>query len=202
MFVILIVNVYKFKLIIMLSKTISLEKCPALVLNADYRPLSYYPLSLWSWQDSIKSVYLNRVSIVNYYDRVIRSPSFSMKLPSVIALKDYIKPLRNPNFTRFNVFLRDKFSCQYCGSKNELTFDHLLPRSKGGKTNWENVVTACSSCNVQKGGRLFERSGMKLSTLPYVPTTEDLHRNGKNFPPNFLHESWMDYLYWDVELEN
>ena len=186
----------------MFSQKISLEKCPALVLNADYRPLSYYPLSLWSWQDSIKSVFLNRVSIVNYYDRVVRSPSFSMKLPSVIALKDYITPLRNPNFTRFNVFLRDKFSCQYCGSKNELTFDHLLPRSKGGKTNWENVVTACSSCNVQKGGRLFEKSGMKLSTLPFAPTTEDLHRNGKNFPPNFLHESWMDYLYWDVELEN
>ena len=146
----------------MFKEKLSLEKCPALVLNADYRPLSYYPLSLWSWQDSIKSVFLNRVSIVSYYDRVVRSPSFSMKLPSVIALKDYIKPLRNPNFTRFNVFLRDKFSCQYCGSKNELTFDHLLPRSKGGKTNWENVVTACSSCNVQKGGRLLEKSGMKV----------------------------------------
>ena len=184
----------------MLSKIISLEKCPALVLNADYRPLSYYPLSLWSWQDSIKSVFLNRVSIVSYYDRVVRSPSFSMKLPSVIALKDYIRPLRNPNFTRFNVFLRDKFSCQYCGSKNELTFDHLLPRSKGGKTNWENVVTACSSCNVQKGGRLLKISGMKLMIVPFAPTTEDLHKNGKNFPPNFLHESWMDYLYWDVEL--
>ena len=187
--------------IISMLNNISLEKCPALVLNADYRPLSYYPLSLWSWQDSIKSVFLNRVSIVSYYDRVVRSPSFSMKLPSVIALKDYIKPLRNPNFTRFNVFLRDKFSCQYCGSKNELTFDHLLPRSKGGKTNWENVVTACSSCNVQKGGRLLEKSGMKLSIVPFAPTTEDLHKNGKNFPPNFLHESWMDYLYWDVELE-
>ena len=74
------------------SDNMSLEKCPALVLNADYRPLSYYPLSLWSWQDSIKSVFLNRVSIVSYYDRVVRSPSFSMKLPSVIALKDYIKP--------------------------------------------------------------------------------------------------------------
>ena len=73
------------------SDNMSLEKCPALVLNADYRPLSYYPLSLWSWQDSIKSVFLNRVSIVSYYDRVIRSPSFSMKLPSVIALKSYIK---------------------------------------------------------------------------------------------------------------
>ena len=185
----------------MFNENVSLEKCPALVLNADYRPLSYYPLSLWSWQDSIKSVFLNRVSIVSYYDRVVRSPSFSMKLPSVIALKDYIKPLRNPNFTRFNVFLRDKFSCQYCGSKNELTFDHLLPRSKGGKTDWENVVTACSSCNVQKGGRLLEKSGMKLSSIPFAPTTEDLHRNGKNFPPNFLHSSWMDYLYWDVELD-
>ena len=77
---------------------LSLEKCPALVLNADYRPLSYYPLSIWCWQDSIKSVFLNRVSIVSYYDRVIRSPSFSMKLPSVIALKSFVKPLSNPNF--------------------------------------------------------------------------------------------------------
>ena len=98
----------------MIDQNTSLEKCPALVLNADYRPLSYYPLSLWSWQDSIKSVYLDRVSIVNYYDKIIHSPSFSMKLPSVIALKSFIKPLSNPNFTRFNVFLRDKFSCQYC----------------------------------------------------------------------------------------
>ena len=180
---------------------ISLEKCPALVLNADYRPLSYYPLSLWSWQDSIKSVFLDRVSIVSYYDRIIRSPSFSMKLPSVISLKSYIRPLANPNFTRFNVFLRDKFSCQYCGDKKDLTFDHLLPRSKGGKTNWNNVVTACSACNVQKGGRLFKLSGMTLNQKPYQPTTEDLHKNGKNFPPNFLHKSWIDYLYWDVELE-
>jgi len=175
---------------------------PALVLNADFRPLSYYPLSLCSWQDAIKAVFLERVSVIENYEHEVHSPNLTFKLPSVIALKDYITPLRNPNFTRFNVFLRDKFSCQYCGSKNELTFDHLLPRSKGGKTNWENVVTACSSCNVQKGGRLFEKSGMKLSTLPFAPTTEDLHRNGKNFPPNFLHESWMDYLYWDVELEN
>ena len=185
----------------MTDQNISLEKCPALVLNADYRPLSYYPLSLWSWQDSIKSVFLDRVSIVNYYDRTVRSPSFSMKLPSVIALKSFIRPQSNPNFTRFNVFLRDKFSCQYCSSKNELTFDHLLPRSKGGKTDWNNVVTACSSCNVKKGGRLLKNSGMTLNQWPYQPTTEDLHKNGKNFPPNFLHESWIDYLYWDVELE-
>ena len=102
---------------------------------------------------------------------------------------------------RSNVFLRDKFSCQYCGSSEELTFDHLLPRSKGGETHWDNVVTACSACNVKKGGKLLKHSGMKLNQYPFRPSTEDLHKNGKNFPPNFLHKSWMDYLYWDVELE-
>ena len=139
--------------------------------------------------------------IVSNYDRVVRSPSFNMKLPSVIALKDYIVPQSKPSFTRFNVFLRDKFSCQYCGSNEELTFDHLLPRSKGGETHWDNVVTACSACNVKKGGKLLKTSGMKLNQYPFQPSTEDLHRNGKNFPPNYLHKSWMDYLYWDVELE-
>ena len=77
----------------------------------------------------------------------------------------------------------------------------MLPRSKGGETNWDNVVTACSACNVKKGGKLLKNSGMKLHQYPYRPSTEDLHKNGKNFPPNFLHKSWMDYLYWDVELE-
>ena len=188
-------------MIIASSDRVPLEKCPALVLNADFRPLSYYPLSLWCWQDAIKSVFLNRVSIVSTYERKVRSPSFEMSLPSVIALKSFVKPSTDPNFTRFNVFLRDKFSCQYCGSDKELTFDHLLPRSKGGKTDWDNVVTACSSCNVQKGGRLLKFSGMKLNQKPFQPTTEDLHKNGKNFPPNYLHKSWIDYLYWDVELE-
>ena len=183
------------------DQNLSLEQCSALVLNADYRPLSYYPLSLWCWQDSIKSVCLDRVTIVSNYDRIIRSPSFNMKLPSVIALKSFIKPQSNPSFTRFNVFLRDKFLCQYCGSDQELTFDHLLPRSKGGKTNWDNVVTACSSCNVRKGGRLLKNSDMTLYQEPFKPSTEHLHKNGKYFPPNFLHKSWMDYLYWDVELE-
>ena len=180
---------------------VPLEKCPALVLNADFRPLSYYPLSIWCWQDAVKSVFLDRVSIVSNYKRKIRSPSFEMNLPSVIALKSFIQPSKNPNFTRFNVFLRDKFSCQYCGDKKDLTFDHLLPKSRGGLTDWNNVVTACSSCNVRKGGKLYKDCDLKLSNIPYAPTVENLHRNGRNFPPNFLHESWMDYLYWDIELQ-
>jgi 5-methylcytosine-specific restriction endonuclease McrA len=84
-----------------------LESCPALVLNADFRPLSYFPLSLWSWQDSIKAVFLDRVNIVSQYAHVVRSPSFEMRLPSVIALKEYVPSARRPAFTRFNVFLRD-----------------------------------------------------------------------------------------------
>ena len=88
------------------------ESFPALVLNADFRPLSYYPLSLWSWQESVKAVFLDRVNIVSEYDRTVRSTSFEMRLPSVVSLTTYVKPALYPAFTRFNVFLRDRFSCQ------------------------------------------------------------------------------------------
>ncbi|HWL05233.1 MAG TPA: HNH endonuclease [Xanthobacteraceae bacterium] len=174
---------------------------PALVLNADFRPLSYYPLSLWSWQDTIKAVFLERVNIVAHYDQAIRSPSFEMQLPSVISLKSYVKPSTNPAFTRFNVFLRDRFSCQYCGDHDELTFDHLIPRSRGGQTTWDNVVTACSPCNLHKGSLTVSEAGMHLAQPPFQPTVNQLHRNGRMFPPNYLHDSWLDYLYWDTELD-
>jgi len=180
---------------------VSPEACPALVLNADFRPLSYYPLSLWSWQDSIKAVFLDRVNIVSNYDKTVRSPSFEMRLPSVLSLRRYVRPARHPAFTRFNVFLRDRFSCQYCGSREDLTFDHLVPRSKGGTTTWKNVVAACSNCNLRKGDLLPGEARMRPARMPYQPTVHDLHQNGRRFPPNYLHESWMDYLYWDSVLE-
>jgi 5-methylcytosine-specific restriction endonuclease McrA len=174
---------------------------PALVLNADFRPLSYYPLSLWNWQDAIKAVFLERVNIVAEYDFQVRSPSFVMRLPSVISLKTFVKPSRYPAFTRFNVFLRDRFECQYCGSGEELTFDHVIPRARGGHTTWDNVCTACAECNLAKGAKMPREAGMFPAIRPYMPTVEDLHRNGRKFPPNHLHESWMDFLYWDTELE-
>lgn len=174
---------------------------PTLVLNADYRPLSYYPLSLWSWQDAIKAVFLDRVNIVSEYDFAVRSPTSEIKVPSVVSLKSYVKPAKYPAFTRFNVFLRDKFECQYCGSPDELTFDHVLPRSKGGLTTWQNVVAACSPCNLRKGNKMPKDIGMVPRQKPYQPTVFELHNNGRLFPPNYLHESWMDYLYWDSELE-
>jgi 5-methylcytosine-specific restriction endonuclease McrA len=174
---------------------------PSLVLNADFRPLSYYPLSLWGWQDAIKAVFLDRVTILAEYDQEVRSPTFTMQLPSVVCLKAYVKPARHPAFTRFNVFLRDRFQCQYCGSPNELTFDHVIPRSRGGLTTWENVVAACSPCNLKKGGLMPKDAGMVPHQTPFQPTVHDLHNNGRLFPPNFLHESWLDYLYWDSELD-
>ena len=174
---------------------------PALVLNADYRPLSYYPLSLWSWQDTIKAVFLDRVNILAHYDVAIHSPTAQMQLPSVVCLKTYVRPARYPAFTRFNLFLRDRFSCQYCGGHDDLTFDHLIPRSRGGQTTWENVLTACSPCNLRKADKTPKEVGMAPAHLPFQPTVQDLHRNGRMFPPNYLHDSWMDYLYWDTELE-
>ncbi len=181
-----------------------LETCPALVLNADFRPLSYFPLSLWSWQDAIKAVFLDRVNIVSQYEQVVRSPNFEMRLPSVISLKEYVPSARRPAFTRFNVFLRDRFCCQYCGTPfptHELTFDHVIPRSRGGRTLWTNVVTACSSCNLAKGSFTPRECDMHPLTEPFQPTAFQLQENGRAFPPGYLHESWRDFLYWDSELE-
>jgi len=174
---------------------------PALVLNADYRPLSYYPLSLWPWQEVIKAVFLDRVDVISTYDQVVRSPSFEMQLPSVVSLKSYVPQDRPPAFTRFNLFLRDGFACQYCGSPDELTFDHVIPRSRGGRTTWENIVTACAPCNLTKGGRMPSQARMHPRIRPHQPTVVELRENGRRFPPNYLHESWTDYLYWDSELE-
>ncbi len=181
------------------------DACQALVLNADYRPLSYFPLSVWSWQDSIKAVFLDRVSIVSEYDTIVRSARRAMRLPSVIALKDYVAGERKPAFTRFNVFLRDRFTCQYCGvtfPTPDLTFDHVVPRAKGGRTSWANVVTACGCCNLRKGAQDLHRCGLRLRTPPRQPSSFELQANGRAFPPHFLHQSWRDYLYWDSPLEN
>ena len=174
---------------------------PALVLNADYRPLSYYPLSLWCWQDAVKAAFMDRVGIVAEYDDYVHSPSIRIRMPSVVVLKDYVKPQKSVAFTRFNLFLRDSFRCQYCGSKGELTFDHVVPRSSGGMTNWENVVAACNKCNLKKGAKSVRQVGMSLKRKPYRPSAEQLLNFGRQFPPNYLHHSWMDFLYWDSVLE-
>ena len=83
----------------------------------------------------------------------------------------------------------------------DLTFDHVVPRSRGGRTLWTNVVTACGTCNLMKGSRLPNECGMFPRTHPVQPTSFELQENGRGYPPNYLHESWRDFLYWDTELD-
>ena len=124
------------------------------------------------------------------------------RLPSVVSLKDFVDQDRSPAFTRFNLFLRDQFACQYCGiGGGDMTFDHVIPRSRGGRTTWENIVTACAPCNLRKGGRTPAEAGMPPRSRPERPSAWRLQALGRRFPPHYLHESWLDYLYWDIELE-
>jgi 5-methylcytosine-specific restriction endonuclease McrA len=174
---------------------------PALVLNADFRPLSYFPLSLLSWQDTITAVCKGHVSVVAEYDKWVSSPSTRIRLPSVVAVREYVPMQKRVAFTRFNVSLRDRFRCQYCGNhfpSAQLTFEHVIPKSKGGETSWTNIVAACDPCNVRKDDKLE----MRPMRAPFVPTASDLLAAKRAYPPNYLHETWLDYLYWDSELKS
>ena len=93
---------------------------------------------------------------------------------------------------------------QYCNlnfKTSDLTFDHVIPKSKGGLTCWENVVAACSKCNLKKSDLYTSKAKMTPIINPYEPTNSQLKVIGKTFPPNYLHKSWQDYIYWDTELE-
>jgi len=174
---------------------------PALVLNADFQPLNYFPLSTMDWQTAVKNIYEGNLSVVAEYDEVVRSPSRTMRLPSVVAMRDFVPIPKRVAFTRFNVFLRDRFRCQYCGQRftaDQLTFDHVKPRSFGGATEWKNIVAACDPCNLRKSNRF----DMRPLRMPVEPTSHQLIAAKRMFPPNYLHESWLDYLYWDSEIEN
>ena len=175
---------------------------PALILNADYRPLSYFPLSLWPWQEAIKAVYLKRVNVAAEYEEVVRSEKLTLPLPSVIVLKNYVVPTKTVPFTRATLFLRDEFTCQYCGYKGkDLTFDHVVPKSRGGKTRWDNVVAACQSCNLRKAAKTTSQAGFKLKKAPTKPSPEVLLNKGKKFPPSDMHKSWSDFLYFEKDFD-
>ena len=108
----------------------------------------------------------------------------------------------SPNPIVLIAFLRDEFTCQYCGCKGkDLTFDHVVPKSRGGKTRWDNVVAACQTCNLRKAAKTASQAGFKLRKAPIKPSPEILLNKGKKFPPSDMHKSWSDFLYFDNELE-
>jgi 5-methylcytosine-specific restriction endonuclease McrA len=175
-----------------------LDTCRTLVLNADYQPLSYFPLSVCSWQDAIKALMQGRVEVVSEYEYTVRSPSLEVRVPSVVCIKRYVgKHKEHPVLTRYNLFLRDRFECQYCGDRfdyRKLTIDHVTPRCRGGKTEWTNVVTACHECNNVKSNRIAGRNFPEPLSRPKPPTTLQLQRISQEMGQTSLHNSWLDYL--------
>lgn len=196
-----------------MTATTALVRRKTLVLNADYRPLSTAPLSLISAQDAIKSVVLNKVDVVEEWDEACHSPSLTMPIPKVVALRHYAPVSQEPKFCRHSIFLRDRFRCQYCGerfSASELTFDHVIPRERGGLTTWDNILAACVACNQRKRNHLPNYSGRRgkvkdgaLRPLkePRRPSTAELLRAGLEFLDQGLLDDYASWLYWSSELK-
>jgi 5-methylcytosine-specific restriction endonuclease McrA len=179
-----------------------------LVLNADYRPLSTWPLSLITGQDAVRAVFRGRATTVEEWDAVLRSPSVEIRVPKVIALHEYAPISAAPKFCRRSILLRDRFRCQYCGHQfpsHELTFDHVIPRSRGGKTEWTNILSACVGCNKSKRDQPADWSGRKGAGIrplkaPKQPTTMELLKAGLQFLDNETREDYGSWLYWSSEL--
>jgi 5-methylcytosine-specific restriction endonuclease McrA len=185
-----------------------------LVLNSDYRPLSTWPLSVVPARDAVQAVYRDRVAIVENWDAVFRSPSTEIQVPKVVALRHYAPVAGEPKFCRRSILLRDRFRCQYCGQRfasHELTFDHVVPRSQGGRTVWTNILTACLGCNGLKADRPANYSGRrgviredgKLRPLkePKRPSAAELMRAGLECLPDEFREDFGSWLYWSAELQ-
>lgn len=185
-----------------------LERYRALVLNADYNPFSVIPLSIIGWREAIVGVITGKYDVVEEYEDVaIRSPSMSFPVPSVVVVKKYQKPEQTLPFSKKNIFLRDDYTCQYCGgpfSGSELTFDHVIPRSKGGGTDWYNIVSACDDCNRKKGNKedWISPLGKKGPLLkPYKPSYFDLAGKMKKRKLIIPEDSnWEQYISWEGPL--
>lgn len=164
-----------------------------LLLNQNYEPISVLPLSVVNWQHALKLYFLDRVSILESYDDwVVRSEHLTINVPSVCVTKEYFNYKKSVKFSRSNLYLRDLYTCQYCDevfSHHDLTIDHVLPRMAGGKTNFENTVTACKPCNHHKGSKII-----KPLRAPYKPDYWALVSKWKNRPITVPNKNWYKYL--------
>lgn len=165
-----------------------------LILNADGAPVSWLPLSIIPWEEAIKYLVLEKAAVLDYYDDwTVRSENWSTRVPAVMMLYEYEKRKTTVRFSKQNVFLRDKFQCQYCGNKvtrASATLDHVLPVSHGGKTSFENTVTACGPCNAAKGNN----KKIKPKIKPYKPNYYQLVESRRSIDWQLAHQSWKAYL--------
>jgi 5-methylcytosine-specific restriction endonuclease McrA len=165
-----------------------------LVLNADGQPVSMLPPSTIQWKEAITYLWLDKVHVLEWYDDwIVSSASWETRVPAVVMLKDMMRRKRKPRFSRYNLYLRDMFTCQFCLTQfpqSQLTLDHVLPLSKGGRTTWENITTACGPCNSRKGND--ER--IKPKNEPYHPDYYQLANNRKKMAFDIKHPSWEQFL--------
>ncbi|MBW1810562.1 MAG: HNH endonuclease [Deltaproteobacteria bacterium] len=167
----------------------------------------YSPISIISWTRAIGLMWLGKVEVLEEYDREVHSPSIAVRLPAVVRLiSRIVRPRRRIRFSRQNIFLRDNGKCQYCRRKvtlAECTFDHVIPRVKGGRTCWTNVVLACTTCNRKKGAQTPQAAGLRLYKKPKIPShipyvVFKLHQLGH------VPTQWRDHLasleYWTATL--
>lgn len=164
------------------------------MLNADGAPVSWLPLSIISWEESIKYMVLDKATVLDWYDDwVVHSANWETRVPAVMILKEYEKRKTGVRYSKHNVFLRDGYVCQYCGdsvTRSSATLDHVLPVSHGGKTTFENTVTACGPCNANKGNdkKIVPKS------KPFKPTYFQLVEKRKKQKWDLPHPGWANYL--------
>jgi 5-methylcytosine-specific restriction endonuclease McrA len=164
----------------------------------------YEPLQIISWQRAITLLALAKVDVVEEYADEIHAVSMVMNVPAVVRLrKSFPRRAKLVKFSRVNIYARDGHRCQYCGVKcttSDLTYDHVIPRSKGGLTNWGNIVSACYACNREKANRTPTEARMKLLSVPARPTwmpAVQIRVSAQSVP-----DAWRDYVYWTSEIEN
>ena len=166
-----------------------------LVLNADGMPVSYLPLSTINWQEAVKYMVLDKADVLMFHDNwIVRSAKWETQVPSVIMLREYMKTKTTVRFSRGNVYLRDGGTCQYCGDPVERktsTLDHVHPISKGGKTTWENTVTACAPCNSDKADKTHTH---KPRIKPYKPDYYELVNKRKKEGFKLRFNEWSQFV--------
>jgi 5-methylcytosine-specific restriction endonuclease McrA len=165
---------------------------PALLLNSTYEPLKVI-----SWQKAITLVVLGKADVLEHQRFSVRSQHEEFVLPSVLRLTRRVRIPRKPvQFSRANIYRRDGFQCQYCGQRfapGLLTFDHVIPRSRGGDTSWLNIVASCQSCNRIKADRTPEEAGLQLLNSPREPQWWPFTASGFGNDPH--PEQWRSYLW-------
>lgn len=155
------------------------------------------PHQLKTWEESIALVYLRKAVALESYEVTVSSPSVTLRVPAVVMLtKQLVQTKNDIKFSRSNVYTRDRYTCQYCHHKkptSQLNYDHVLPRSKGGKTNFDNIVTSCITCNLKKGDKTLKQAGMVLKRQPTRPKSLPMSASPILLPAK-VPELWLPYL--------